>query len=117
MSQITRFFMAISMALMLSMPQLSLANSAVVKEEPSPLAMTGDLIIVRPLALAATVLGAAIFLVSLPFSLLGGNAGEAGETLVLGPAETTFVRCLGCTQNGYKRDVEDAEEEEQSSED
>jgi hypothetical protein len=46
--------------------------------------------------------GGAVWLVSLPFSLLGGNADEAGEVLVMGPAKATFVRCLGCTRTGKK---------------
>lgn len=65
-------------------------------EDPSMLAMTGDLLVARPVGLVATVAGAAVFLVSLPFTLAGGNVAEAGETLVIGPARTTFVRCLGC---------------------
>jgi ABC-type Co2+ transport system permease subunit len=65
-------------------------------EEPSMLAMTGDLLIARPVGLVTTVAGAAVFLVSLPFTALGGNVAEAADTLVIGPARTTFVRCLGC---------------------
>ena len=41
----------------------------------------------------------------LPFSLLGGNADEAGEVLVMGPAKATFVRCLGCTRTGRKSET------------
>lgn len=65
-------------------------------EEPTMLAMTGDLLIARPVGLVATVAGAAVFLVSLPFTAMGGNMSEAADTLVVGPARTTFVRCLGC---------------------
>ncbi len=110
-SQITRVFMALSLAIVLSVPQLAAASSNVVEEKPSAIAMTGDLILVRPVMFGLTVLGTAVWLVSLPFSLLGGNAGEAGQTLVLGPAETTFVRCLGCSNPGYKKKVS-AEEDE-----
>jgi len=45
-----------------------------------------------------------VYLVSLPFSLLGGNAEEAGEVLVMGPARATFVRCLGCARTGRKEE-------------
>ena len=55
--------------------------------------------------LVATVIGTAFYIVSLPFSLAGGNAAEAGEALVVGPAMSTFVRCLGCTRLGYKKEV------------
>jgi len=55
--------------------------------------------------LATTLVGGAIYLVSLPFSALGGNAAEAGEVLVVGPAKATFVRCLGCSRTGRKQDT------------
>jgi hypothetical protein len=58
--------------------------------------MIGDLLIGRPLLLAATGVGTGIFLASLPFSILGGNVKEAANTLVIGPARQTFIRCLGC---------------------
>lgn len=116
MKLLSKIFMVLSTTVLLSMPQWALAanDSAVVVEKPSALAMTGDLVIARPALLAMTVVGTAVFLVSLPFSLLGGNAGEAGKTLVLGPAESTFVRCLGCTRPGYKQTVQDNEAEEKS---
>ncbi|MCY4045601.1 MAG: hypothetical protein OXE99_11035 [Cellvibrionales bacterium] len=83
----------------------AMANNSVVEEKPSAAAMMGDLVIVRPVMLGVTVLGTAAYLVSLPFTLMGGNAGEAGEVLVVGPAKTTFVRCLGCVKPGYKKKV------------
>ena len=46
--------------------------------------------------IASTVVGAGLWLVTSPFSLLGSNVGEAGEVLVLNPGKNTFVRCLGC---------------------
>jgi len=58
--------------------------------------MIGDLLFARPLLLAATGVGTGMFLVSLPFSALGGNVEEAANTLVVRPAWQTFVRCLGC---------------------
>lgn len=111
MIRLSKIFMVLSTALLLSMPQWALAaqSSSVVLEKPTALAMTGDLVIARPALLAVTIVGTAVFLVSLPFSLLGGNAGEAGKTLVVGPAENTFVRCLGCTRPGYKQEVKDDE--------
>ncbi len=76
------------------------AQAQRVEEKPSALAMVGDAVIARPLLLGATVVGSVIHTVALPFSALGGNADEVGETLVVGPAKATFVRCLGCTQSG-----------------
>ncbi len=60
-----------------------------------PAAMTMDLALARPGGLVATVAGAAIFVVSLPFSALGGNTGEAFDSLVANPAAYTFQRPLG----------------------
>ncbi|UTA48012.1 hypothetical protein L1F30_00390 [Simiduia sp. 21SJ11W-1] len=89
---------------------LALSSVALAKdgdlEEPTALAMTADLVLVRPVMLGITVLGTAAFVVSLPFSAAGGNVKQAANTLVLGPGEATFVRCLGCTQPGYQHDTE-----------
>ncbi|MBS8240543.1 hypothetical protein DYI22_08490 [Marinobacter lipolyticus] len=85
----------------------SLGHARAVDEKPSALAMTGDALFVRPALLATTIVGSAVYLVSLPFSALGGNAGEAGEVLVVGPAKATFVRCLGCSRTGRKPDTVD----------
>jgi hypothetical protein len=73
-------------------------------ETPKGYAMAGDLIIARPLLIAATVIGAGLFVISLPFTAAGGNIGEAGQALVVEPGAAAFVRCLGCTEVGYKKD-------------
>jgi len=86
--------------------------SSTIEETPSAIAMTGDALFVRPVMLVTTILGAGLFIVSSPFSALGGNVGEAWDVLVEGPFETTFVRCLGCTSNGRKA-AHTVEQEEQ----
>jgi len=58
-------------------------------------AMAADLIFVRPVALVSTVVGAAIFVVTLPFTLPTQSAEEAGRALVESPFEYTFNRPLG----------------------
>ena len=73
-------------------------------EAPKGYAMIGDLVIARPLLIGATAIGAAAFVVSLPFTALGGNVGEAAQSLVVEPGKEAFVRCLGCTSSGYKQD-------------
>ena len=109
----SRLLTAAALSVTLLAPQLSFAQVAV-DEEPSALAMVGDALIARPLGLVFTVVGAATYLVTLPFSALGGNAKEAGKVLVVGPAEATFVRCLGCTRSGYKHEVVNEEPEASS---
>jgi hypothetical protein len=75
------------------------------KYQPTAEQMIIDGLIYRPLSLAGTLLGTGLFIVTLPFSLIGGNAGQAGERLVLEPASATFDRCLGClpgnSSSGY----------------
>lgn len=58
-------------------------------------AMAADLIFVRPFSLVGTVVGAAIFVVTLPFTLPSQSAEEAGRALVESPFEYTFNRPLG----------------------
>ena len=42
-------------------------------------AMVVDALAVRPLGMAATLLGSAVFIISLPFSALGGNVDEGEQ--------------------------------------
>lgn len=62
---------------------------------PSAETMIVDALVARPLGIIATVVGAATWVVSLPFSLPSGSAGEAAHTLVGTPARYTFNRPLG----------------------
>ncbi len=97
----------------LMMPQVLLADSAV-DETPNEWAMVGDLFVARPVGLVMTAGGAAVWLISLPFTLLAGHAGEAAETLIVGPGETTFMRCLGCRNPGYtNKDIQGLKEQEE----
>lgn len=57
--------------------------------------MAGDALIVRPLGLCATLIGGAVFIVSLPFSALGGNTKPAYDYLLADPFKFTFDRPLG----------------------
>lgn len=84
----------------LTLPSAAIAQSAV-DESPTWGAMVADLFVARPAGLVMTVGGTAAYIVSLPFTLLAGAAGEAAETLVIGPGAATFVRCLGCRETGY----------------
>lgn len=68
-------------------------------EAPPAYAMVGDLLIARPLLIAGTIIGTGVFLVSLPFSALGGNVPEAADALIGQPGREAFVRCLGCTSS------------------
>ncbi len=63
--------------------------------EPTAGEMLADTVLVRVPMFVATVVGVVTFVVTLPFSALGGNVDEAGRTLVLEPARYTFMRPLG----------------------
>ncbi len=76
----------------------TMARAEVIVERPSPPAMVADAILMRPVMLGATLLGSAVYVIALPFSLMGGNAEEVGRNLVVKPFKATFIRCLGCTQ-------------------
>lgn len=87
-----------------TLAQLAKSDMAV-QERPSILAMYTDLLVLRPVGAVTTVLGAAAYVVSLPFTLPVGNATEVGNALVAEPAKFTFARCLGCTKTGYTKEV------------
>ena len=97
--------MILASLFMLTLPMQSQAEE--IYEAPSAVAMALDGLIVRPITLVATVIGSLIWTVTLPFSLLGGNAMEAADSLIMVPARATFVRCLGCTSSGRKVEYED----------
>jgi hypothetical protein len=58
-------------------------------------AMIGDTLILRPLGLLGTAVGAVVFVLGLPFSATGNNIKESADTLVVAPAKFTFARPLG----------------------
>ena len=68
---------------------------------PGAGAMAMDAILVRPLSLAGTVLGAAVFVVGLPFEALAGNVSDPARRLVVEPAKYTFHRPLGEDIEGH----------------
>lgn len=76
---------------------------------PSYETMVVDTIVGKPLQLVTAVAGTAAYLVSLPFSLIGGNADQAQQKLFVEPWDA-MGRCLGCTvaeDNYYKSQVVD----------
>ncbi len=60
-----------------------------------PGVMAADVLVVRPVSFASTVVGAAIFLVALPVAAITGDVPHVGRTLVGLPADFTFKRKLG----------------------
>lgn len=67
--------------------------------KPSAGAMAFDLVIVRPVGLVATVLGAGLFVLQLPLSMIQGvPPSDPAQKLVVEPAEFTFKRPLGAME-------------------
>jgi hypothetical protein len=60
-----------------------------------PAEVAADALVVRPLGLASTVVGAAIYVVALPFAAIGGDVRGPARSLVGAPARFTFKRRLG----------------------
>ncbi|MFT7245683.1 MAG: hypothetical protein ACI82A_003054 [Candidatus Azotimanducaceae bacterium] len=91
------------LSILLTGPMMVQADQ--VEENPDGITMMGDLLVARPLGLVLLGLGTVTYVATLPFSLLGGNAGDAGKALVLKPAEEVLLRCLGCRTPGRKEKI------------
>lgn len=65
-------------------------------ETPSGAAMAADVLVVRPLALAATAVGCVLFIADVPFMpFQAGSPGAPFRRLVAEPARFAFSRPLG----------------------
>jgi hypothetical protein len=62
--------------------------------------MVVDIVIMRPLGLAATVIGTALTIVALPFTIPTGSVGDSARELIVKPAQYTFKRPLGKFDDG-----------------
>ena len=54
-----------------------------------------DVLIIRPVTLVGTVLGTALFIVALPFSIPSGSVKMTAKKLIVEPFKYTFTRPLG----------------------
>jgi len=79
-------------------PRWGLAAEETPEAAPSGSEMMADMLVHRPLGLVRTVVGTGIFIVSLPFTVLSGDVGNAGDKLVVDPAKHTFARPLGVSR-------------------
>ena len=98
MKQCGRHYGMLLLAIVLSLGmgvQTVQAQDCTDQTHKDPGLMTADVALARPVGAVATVAGFAIYLISSPFSALGGNSKEAWESLVQSPANYTFKRPLG----------------------
>lgn len=98
-----------NISLMLVMMQPASAAIEIDEKEfgPSYETMVVDTVAGKPLQLINAVAGTIAYVVSLPFSLIGGNAEQAQQKLFVEPWDA-MARCLGCTvaeDNYYKSQV------------
>lgn len=103
------FTIVASLSLMAATMQPALAAIEIDETDfgPSYETMVVDTVVGKPLQLVSAVAGTAAYLVSLPFSLIGGNTDQAQQKLFVEPWDA-MGRCLGCTvaeDNYYKSQV------------
>ena len=98
MKFIKKLLLSGSLACVLMAPFASSAFAVKLPPEyPSEDEVILDAIVGRPLLIAATAAGTALFIVTLPFTLIAQNTGQAAKTLIANPGNAAFNRCLGCT--------------------
>jgi hypothetical protein len=64
-------------------------------DDSGPFTVAMDVAVVRPGCLAATIVGSALFVVSLPLAAISKSVKKSAQTLVVKPARATFTRPLG----------------------
>jgi hypothetical protein len=82
-------FCCVVAALLAQVPQ---ANAI---DDGSAEAIAADVIFVRPLCFASTVIGSALFIVALPVAAISGSTQQTAKALVVRPARATFTRPIG----------------------
>ena len=87
-------FLLITTLVFIPFATSALAETKTDKRDTDAINMASDIIFARPLGLVATIVGSALFIVSLPFSALGGNVNKASQKLVVDPFNYTFKRPL-----------------------
>jgi hypothetical protein len=74
---------------------IAMGNLSVSRADDNSIATITDVILVRPGCFLATVLGSAVFVVSLPIAAASRSIRSTANTLVVSPAQATFTRPLG----------------------
>jgi hypothetical protein len=86
--------------LVVILPMVSFGSAAIAEARAaraSAPAVIGDVLVLRPLGFAGTVIGTGAFVVSLPVTLSFHRAHQAKKLLVKEPFHYTFERPLGKT--------------------
>jgi len=80
---------------LITTPHSSIADDANTVTGDKSTDMAVDLVIIRPLGLATTIVGTALTIVALPFTIPSGSVRESAQAMIVKPAEYTFKRPLG----------------------
>ncbi len=91
-----RLFISVTCTLALL---VSTSTPAFASEAPDATSMVVDVAVARPFTFVLTVVGSALFVVSLPAAVPSGSVDKAARTLVVAPARDTFKRPLGDLQD------------------
>lgn len=90
-------FLTIFLFIFLVSSSIALAEE---RKEPSGGAVLFDVVLARPLGVVSIVLGSAVFVVGLPFTIPTGTVGLSARKLVGEPFSFTFVRPVGDVGEG-----------------
>jgi hypothetical protein len=74
---------------------LSMGANTASASSDDDLKVAADTLVVRPVCLAATVVGSALFVVSLPIAAISRSIKKTAHVLVVVPGKATFTRRLG----------------------
>ncbi len=74
---------------------LSTVTPGYAAEDTDAVSVAVDVVIARPVSFTLTVVGSALFVVSLPIAAISGGVDKTAHTLVVAPGKDTFTRPLG----------------------
>lgn len=93
--KLKRALAAVSCVALLAAGGPAVAGDEYPSHGESGTSMAADLFFVRPISLVGAIVGAAVFVVTLPFTLPTQSTDEAARELLGKPLEYTFNRPLG----------------------
>jgi hypothetical protein len=88
-----KLFTAVCLAALLMVPSTRALGAYTDKATGDSIII--DVLLTRPLGIAAIAFGAGIFIIALPFTLPTRTVGTAADQLVAEPFRFTFVRPVG----------------------
>ncbi|MBN1930892.1 MAG: hypothetical protein JW786_04700 [Desulfobacterales bacterium] len=94
-SKPSMIFLLVAALVFVPFSTVAMANEINSKNEMAAEKMAVDILLVRPFGIVATAVGTVLFIVSLPFSALGGNTHKVWQKMVAEPAQYTFKRPVG----------------------